>query len=985
MAKRPLTRALSAMQRAVKRGTAREFLTKVRELQTMVRKFLTTVPGIQVTVRKLRTAAWKFRTTVQKFPRKLRRRFTRKTGWPATGAGTHGPRAPAGVKPGSSPVRQHLTRLRVTTVILLLLALAGAALPLPSRRQQVVMMLDVSESIDRREQERARRAALGVLADLSAHDRAAVVTFAGGQRILTPPVAPENAAAVLAGAALTAPAPEKTNLYGALRLAGTMFEAGAGAPSIILFSDGRPTAGGEAGIFPPFAEKVRIHAVPVGTPATGLYSSGLELPEIARPGEEIGVGWRVFSDRLQEVTVGLKLNGQTVGTRRVKIAAGSNRLQLPLTAPASGLARVELEVAGEDGRALSMAGAAGLLRVGAAAQILVLTGDSPSLLATALRAQGMTVTEENIAGFAGARARATPGELASYAAVVLENIPAYALTKEYQDDLGDYVAGGGGLLVTGGEKALGRGEYYASRLEELLPVRTDTRQRLLFDRLKMLFLIDQSGSMSQEVGGISKQEAAVAGLLAAAAELNPWDEVGILGFEDKADWILPFTPVGDGSAIQAAARRISPGGGTNLAAGLEAAIRGFAGAEAARRHMVIISDGMTISADFAGLSRRLREMRVTVTTIGVGHEINEPLLRDLAGMGEGEFYRADEASLPRIIVAETFRVTRELIQEGTFTPVLRTPADFLGGLPDPLPPVRGYLRTTAKQTAEVYLEVGEGDPLLAAWRYGNGRVAVLTADTGRRWLSAWIHRQFYNRFFGQLVRFLERGLPDEGIRVFTTLEAGTARLVVEATSPDRRLRPGLQLAARNGQGATFRLRETAAGRYETVIPLDEPGLHLFTVYEINGENWNTGWVFNPPGLEHRQAGPDTAFLERLSSLSGGRSLTLENPEMPEPLWSWRRVPLRRTLTFLALILFVAELIYRSSFLGQPANAWATLQAWWWRQQLTVEEMTKWEIEDKKPGVAKDYLPEVGLSYRYLARRRKDRSREGRRKGTYGRE
>ena len=78
--------------------------------------------------------------------------------------------------------------------------------------------------------------------------------------------------------------------------------------------------------------------------------------------------------------------------------------------------------------------------------------------------------------------------------------------------------------------------------------------------------------------------------------------------------------------------------------------------------------------------------------------------------------------------------------------------------------------------------------------------------------------------------------------------------MVEATGPDRRLRPGLQLAARDGQGATYRLRETAAGRYEAVIPLDDPGLHLFTVYEINGETWNTGWVSTPrPGAPASRA------------------------------------------------------------------------------------------------------------------------------------
>ena len=103
--------------------------------------------------------------------------------------------------------------------------------------------------------------------------------------------------------------------------------------------------------------------------------------------------------------------------------------------------------------------------------------------------------------------------------------------------------------------------------------------------------------------------------------------MGILGFADKAEWILPFTAVGDGKAIQTAVRKVGASGGTELAAGMEAAIRGFAGAETVRRHMVVISDWMTIPADFAELCRRLLEMRVTITTIGVGYDINEPLLR----------------------------------------------------------------------------------------------------------------------------------------------------------------------------------------------------------------------------------------------------------------------------------------------------------------------------------------------------------------------
>jgi hypothetical protein len=119
-------------------------------------------------------------SAIQTKAQKFLRKFIRKTGLRATGAGRHGVRAYAGPKPGGSPVRQHLARLRVITVILLLLALAGTVLPLPSRRQQVVILLDVSDSIDRGEQERARRSALRFLAGLSPRDQAAAVAFAAG-------------------------------------------------------------------------------------------------------------------------------------------------------------------------------------------------------------------------------------------------------------------------------------------------------------------------------------------------------------------------------------------------------------------------------------------------------------------------------------------------------------------------------------------------------------------------------------------------------------------------------------------------------------------------------------------------------------------------------------------------------------------------------------------------------------------------------------
>lgn len=86
--------------------------------------------------------------------------------------------------------------------------------------------------------------------------------------------------------------------------------------------------------------------------------------------------------------------------------------------------------------------------------------------------------------------------------------------------------------------------------------------------------------------------------------------------------------------------------------------------------------------------------------------------------------------------------------------------------------------------------------------------------------------------------------------------------MVEATGPDRRLRPGLQLAARDGQGATYRLRETAAGRYEAVIPwMIRDSTSLPSTKSTGDLEYRVG--FNPrPGAPASRA--RYRLLERLS-------------------------------------------------------------------------------------------------------------------------
>jgi len=831
--------------------------------------------------------------------------------------------------------------LRGASAVAAVLALAGASLPLPTKARSVVALVDASSSMGPESVEASRRAAISLVSSLDERDKAGVVAFAGKPVVVASLDAPERTVATLESASLEAPGAETTDLSAAVAAAVRLAGRGAGAESVYLFSDGRATAGG-----PPAGRSVARSGVPVnvvaaGPPAAGLVSEGLSVPELAHPGERILVRWRLRSDAAGSVDYALKVDGRIIARSSAALAAGSNELRLEVQAGSGGRQRLEIE-ASRGGQVLSEAGAGAFLDVGGAARVILASGDAGlgrSPVAAALSAQGIAVEPGD--------ARVLPDSASGYAdcsAVVLDNVSALAMTEGQQSALQDYVSGGGGLFVIGGESSLGRGEYYATPLEEMLPVETDTRQRLLFTRAKLLFVIDHSGSMSENVGPVTKQLAAMQGVRAAIPELNPMDEVGILSFDTNPSWDLPFTPVGERSKIFAAISSMSEGGGTDLSNAIEEIIRGFGEPGPTKRHAVILTDALTPTADFRGLASRLNAAGVTVSTIGVGDEVDEELLRNIAQWCGGKYYRADLDQIPMVIDKETVRMTRDLIQEGRIATRIAASSPVVEGLGPELPPVSGYLITKAKSLATVLVEARSSrspdkwDPLLATRRYGAGNVAVFAADSGRRWLSAWTGKSAYNRLWAQAVRAVERAAPDRGLRVSARAEGGNARFIVEAIGEDGRSLSGLRLVGRSTDDASapFALEEAAPGRYEGFAPLAGPGLRGFELRDPVSGAWSSAWAWNPPGVELSRLGPDEAALSLIASATGGRQYSLDDVRLSPAVVTWRNVPLRAAFLALSLLLLLADLYVRSTMLGQLKAARAAIKAWWDRQRTTAE-------------------------------------------------
>jgi hypothetical protein len=129
------------------------------------------------------------------------------------------------------------------------------------------------------------------------------------------------------------------------------------------------------------------------------------------------------------------------------------------------------------------------------------------------------------------------------------------------------------------------------------------------------------------------------------SKLRPEDIVSIVVFDTVAEVLFPAGPIGDGHALRAAIDCIAPGGSTNLHAGLMLGYKeaGKNFRKDATNRVIILTDGIAnvgvvqperIAAD----SLEFNGSGIDLSTIGVGLDLNNDLLRTLAKSGRGLYH-----------------------------------------------------------------------------------------------------------------------------------------------------------------------------------------------------------------------------------------------------------------------------------------------------------------------------------------------------------
>jgi Ca-activated chloride channel homolog len=785
--------------------------------------------------------------------------------------------------------------LKAASFTAVLAAFAEPTLMLPRTKVGAVVLVDTSASITRDDLRRAS----SLVSDIEG-ERAGnwmkVVPFAGRPRLLA-------ASEVSRGVRLAPTNPplgDSTNLEAAL--AGSMSAVPAGyIPRLVLISDGNENEGSSARAI----AQMRRLQVPVdtialaGRPTTDLRLDSLSIPHIAYAGEQIPIDLTIQSPAYAKATVDVSVEGRPLGSNVVQLTAGVNTLRVHARLNTSGAISISGRIRTSKFGELPFEQAIAMRR----AKVLYLSQDpagSDLNLLHVLEEGAFDVTRD---------ASLIDRNLGSIQLVVLNNLDLNDLSSARKDRLDAFVRNGGGLLLIGGERQVYKSEKRMDALDRALPAKLAPPKSP--EGTSVILIIDKSSSMEGR-----KIELARLSAIGVVDHLRPVDNIGVLIFDNSFQWAVPLRRAEDKSLIKRLISGITPDGGTQIAPALNEAYRKVLPSKGVFKHIVLLTDGISEEGDSIELAKRAADNQVTISTVGLGQDVNRAYLEKVAATANGRSYFLNEPQgLEQILLKDVKDYTGGTAVERVLAPIVARKAEVLEGVGmETAPALKGYARYAAKDDAETILAIDavKHDPLFVRWQYGLGRSAVFASDAKSRWAEDWMSWPGFDKFWANVARdLLTHADPSEAS---AQLDAANGEINVSYRLSDEMPDPG-------SAPAIFVL---GPGKFEKAIPVKRVAARLYRgslhVGSLRGlfriRPVQETPAFPEVGLyrqrdELQDYGSNSVLMAQIANLTGGRV----NPSVENIFDSrgrsvatvWQLWP---ALLALAIALNVAELVAR---------------------------------------------------------------------------
>lgn len=527
-------------------------------------------------------------------------------------------------------------------------------------------------------------------------------------------------------------------------------------------------------------------------------------------------------------------------------------------------------------------------------------------------------------------------ELMPYKLIVLNDVAftdmKFRAVKTLKSFVSDF---GGGLIMAGGDNSFGNGGYMQTPLEDLAPVTMDIKDKAKVVSCAIIFIIDKSGSMAEmstgfESDNMLKIDLAKEAVIASIELLLPKDRIGVMAFDHSYKWVsLPVSAADKSDVIEKTAQLVADGG-TSMYGALEESFNEVKKEKVTTRHLVALTDGITSAADFNALADKFKEAKVTLSCVALGRDADVPFLNSLAQKGGGRFYYCEEAgALPSIFVQETLKSTRKLIVEEIFTPIpvntnpvfASISADALAGMPQ----LKGYVASTIKPSATLYLKAKNDDPLLAVIQCGLGKTAGFTFDLYARWSADFIKWPEFGLMLENTVKHLLR--PESSSNIICGAERDGDMLDITIKTLDSNMRhinfleSSLSYSDAANNFKTAEVVQTNAGVYSARVKLEKEGNYFFSISQKGrgGESFHSvfGYCY-PYSDEYAAADGGAGILADIAHGTGGRMIDEKN--YYETLSGGKnkvkskRMAVRNYLVQLVMFLFLLEiLLWRVDF------------------------------------------------------------------------
>jgi len=841
---------------------------------------------------------------------------------------------------GTVPARALI--LRALVLLALAFALAGPLLAQPSPSGATIFVVDRSRSMGDDDARLLSAQIVAALGSSAAREPVGLVAFS--ERAATVyPVGTLTAATdpEALGAALRAAdtgSRDYTAVADALRLAESL--PSAGGRRIVLFSDGQETVGGAidwaAGAS---GRGVVVDAV---APAARRLPNDVRVTDMRVPdslwqGDVVEIAATLAGDTPGQVAVQLLVDGQVAVSQNAALSAS--------TSAATGTASFVLRplTPGYHAIAVRVAPATGdpIAENNTLAATTVVR-DRPRVLIVEGTPGGADGLRRSLTGGTFTVTVRAPGalpdraaDLNDYDAIVLADVPATALSEGKQQALQDFVRKEGrGLVVTGGMQSFGKGGYEGSTLEAALPVRVKPRAEGKRPPAALLLIIDASGSMGITTTSPTRMEMAKSAAAQAVRALSPGDDVAVLAFNDKNVWVQHLRTINstdDINGVVAQISRLQAEGVTEMYGALTDGIAEIQKSQAGTKHIILLSDGEPTSRfDPDEAAGRARKANVTLSTIAIGQAADVTLMGRLAAVGNGRYqYAPTPQDIPRLTLEEAEQLAGKTFATGDFRAVQTSPSPILRGLePGSLPTLGGYQITEAKPGAQAILQSGKGEPVLAQWQYGLGRVVTWTSDLGQSFAPSWSDSSVFPTFWNQAVRWSLAAAVSPSYRVTATPDGKDTILAVDAFDSNGGAvdlaTPNARLRTPSGQAVDLMLPQSAPGRYEVRLAAPQPGAYSLELRQARGGQTATDTVgFSVPyPAELRGPTLGDTVLGALADRTGGR--VLSGPEQIFDRTVLTATPQFRDIwppfAILALLLFLLDTAIRLGYAATSGRA-----------------------------------------------------------------